>query len=363
MKSKINIVFLIMTLFLGGCSDQKIIEQLGFTRLTAYDSVENSDDIRITINIPKADQKGRHVLSAVARTSKEARQTFSRQNNRRIVSGQLRMALFGERLAKKGVWRHMDTLIRDPAISKKLFLAIVEGDAGSLISKEYKPYPTTSDYLSRLIQTDTESGLIPETNLYTFTRDYMNDGIDPVVPLIKEGKKAVTATGVALFQDDRYVGRVDQKKSVIFSLLQRNVQGVDLSMPIADGNQVMLGNVISHKKLKVTGDSLDQMKLTIHVEVYGSIQEYTGQLDLNKEANQVQLEEMMSESFKKMVTELVDMFQKKKIDPLGFGKLIRNRMGSYAEWEALDQRKAVSEIAVEVEAQVRIKNYGLLQEG
>ncbi|RIX48640.1 Ger(x)C family spore germination protein [Paenibacillus nanensis] len=362
MSLKISKVFLVLTLLLAGCSDRKIIEELGFTRLTAFDSVEDSDNIRVTINIPKADQKGRFILSTVAKTSKEAKTTFSRQNNRKVVSGQLRMALFSESLARKGIWRHMDTLIRDPAISKKLFLAIVEGDAGSLIGKEYKPYPTTSDYLTRLMETDEDAGLIPDINLFTFTRDYMNDGIDPVMPILKQSAKSVMTTGVALFQDDRYVGRVEHKKSVIFSLLQRNVKGVDLSMPIADGQQVMLGNVISHRKLKVTGRSVEQMKLIIHVEVYGSIQEYTGQLDLNKGANQVQLENVMSESLKKLVTELVDMFQKKKIDPLGIGKLIRNRMGSYAEWEALDQRKTVSEIPVEVVAEVRIKDYGLLQE-
>ncbi|MCR2807082.1 Ger(x)C family spore germination protein [Paenibacillus soyae] len=362
MRAKISVFILIAVLFLASCSDQKIIERLGFTRLSAFDSVENSDDIRVTSNIPKADQKGRFILSSVARTSKEARITFSRENNRRIVSGQLRMVLFGDSLAGKGVWKHMDTFVRDSAISQKLFIAVVEGNAGALISKEYKPYPTTSDYLTRLVETNMDAGLIPKANLFTFTRDYMNDGVDPVAPLIKQDAKSVKMTGVALFQDDRYVGRIEQNKSIIFSFLHRKVTGADLSISLDDGEQIMLGNITSKRKLKVTGRSLDQMKLSVHVELHGSIQEYTGDLDLSEGANQMKLESLMSDSLKKTVTELVDMFQRKKVDPLGMGKLIRNRMGSYEEWKAIDQRKAVSEIEVEVEAVVRVKDYGLLQE-
>lgn len=359
MKSRFWIFILLI--FVVGCSDQKILERLGFTRLAAYDSNEG-EGIRVTINIPKADQKGRLVLTAVTQTSKEARLVFARQNNREIVSGQLRMVLFGSDLAHKGIWQHMDTLIRDPSISTKTTVVVVEGNASDLISTEYKPYPTTSDYLTKLIEMDSEKGVIPNANLYSFARDYMNDGVDPVASLVRKGERSVTVIGTALFRDDHYVGRVEPPKSVVLTMLQRNLRGADLFLRIDNKEEVMLGNVASHKSIEVKGKSPDRMKAIIKLNVQGSVQEYTGNLDLTKASNQLELEKMMSDALKDNIEDMVKTFQKEKVDPIGLGKLMRNNMESYAEWERIDQRKAVSDIEVEIKAKVHIKDFGRLQE-
>lgn len=47
-------------------------------------------------------------------------------------------------------------------------------------------------------------------------------------------------------------------------------------------------------------------------------------------------------------------------DPIGFGHLYRGRFGSRAEWEQWDWDERVKELTVTVEAQMRVRRYGLI---
>src|SRR5690606_31122655 len=114
------LTFAALMLSLTGCGDQRILEDLGFIHTYGFDVVEQDQDenepielYRITANIPKANREGREkqeTLSTMAITVKEARIKMSAKTELSLVSGQLRNTLFGTEFAKKGIWRHIDTL-------------------------------------------------------------------------------------------------------------------------------------------------------------------------------------------------------------------------------------------------------------
>ncbi|MEH7548400.1 hypothetical protein V7306_21890 [Neobacillus vireti] len=51
-----------------------------------------------------------------------------------LESGQLRLALYGRKLSKKGINDFVDTLNRDPSIGSLVQMAIVDGDATVILN-------------------------------------------------------------------------------------------------------------------------------------------------------------------------------------------------------------------------------------
>ncbi|MFB9328804.1 Ger(x)C family spore germination protein [Paenibacillus aurantiacus] len=359
-------------LLLAGCRDEKIIERMGFTRTVALDLPDGEEDktkLKVTISIPKSEPaNARIVLTTIAQSNKEARIMFSRQNNRQIVSGQLRAVLFGEQLAKDGLWKNIDTFVRDPSIGSKVNVIVVNGNANALLQRNYKQFPSTGEYIEDLVRTERGATEIPLSNLHTFTRDYFDDGIDPVAPLIKEGKEALALDGIALFRDDVFVMRVEPQKSLLFNFMHKNfVTGeVVMALPIQEGEQqrIMLSFVASNRKIKIrhakTIRGGEDIQVHFHLKIRGEVLEYHGKLNLQKTPDQKELEKRMKAYVESETMHLLEKMQQLRIDPLGIGQHVRNRM-TFAQWKKLDWREMIPDLKIRVTADVKIKDIGKLQ--
>ncbi|GGD95285.1 Ger(x)C family spore germination protein [Paenibacillus nasutitermitis] len=358
----------------AGCRDEKIIEQLGFIRTIAFDTGstnKNGKQLRVTISIPKAEPpKESIVLTSEAATSKEARSTFARENNRQVVSGQLQTVLFGEVLSQKGLWQHVDTLIRDPAIGNKVSLAVVEGDANQLLQREYAQYPSTGDYIENLIRSAYRTNEIPYSNLYTFTRDYFDKGIDPITPLVRAYKNAIRISGLALFREDRYVGKIESRNSLLFASLIGPVKAGDLSIPVPDGDgegsDIVFMSFISSKR-KVTVNAVHPIKsgsdlsVTIKLKIRGSLLEYSGKQNVQDSKVQRKLETQMNAYLEKEALTMIKNMQLLGADSMGIGQYARNKMG-YAQWKEVDWHAFYSQTPIKVVVDMKIKDVGKVQE-
>jgi spore germination protein len=376
MKSSRKLGLVLLLTLLTGCRDEFILEQLGFTRAVAYD-VANKDTnvndlLKITFSISKANENEneRILLSTVARTSKEARITFTRQNNRRIVTGQLRSVLFGTTLAKQGLWKHVDTLFRDPSIGSKVNVLLVDGNANDFLERNYKQYPSTGTYIDSLIRTAAKTFDVPDVTLYSFTRDYFDDGIDAIAPILKEGPETITLSGIGLFNQDKYVMRIEPKQMMLFAFIRdRLISGetyFDVSEEQDEHELAMLSSISSKRNIKVSHEKRPttdgtSIKVNINLDLYGSLLEYTGKLNLQEDRNQVLLENQINAYIEKETTAMIKNMQKYKTDPIGIGQYVRNSM-TYAEWSKLEWDEAFANIDVKVHAKMHIKNTGKLQE-
>jgi spore germination protein len=361
---------LCFALLLTGCKDKRILEELGFTNTTSYDLVEtdNGKMLLIANSIPKADpdaKTSREVLHTISKTSKEARIQLSAQTNRIVVSGQLRSILFGMDLAKDGVWEHMDTLVRDPSIGSRVRIIVAQGRAFDILKSDYPQHPPTGTYISKMLEKEAKANVTPEVNLYHFTRDFLDDGIDPVAPIIKHGEEHAVLDGIALFKDDKYVARIEPKKTLIFAFLRDKFKQGEISMDLSEGGkrEVMLfSSVISQRKIKVKRpkDALSNIEVDIQLDVQGSVLEYIGNLDISKYNDQHQLERKMEQYVNKESELLIKKMQENGCDSIGIGQYVRIGM-KYKDWKQLDWRNEFPNIKVKVTSQIKIKDFGKFQ--
>jgi len=367
-------MLLLIISVLTGCGDQRILEKLGFTQTTSYDLDPNQEQasndekqeqqkLLVSVTIPRtSDETSRELITATAYTSKEAKLKLQSQTEFRMVSGQLRNTLFGLSLAKQGIWEHIDTLVRDSSISPRVRVTIVNGSAHELLAKDYSQHYRTGQYIDRMLEKEAISQTIPEVSLYQFTKDFLDDGIDAVAPVIKQINDHVAIDGVALFQDDRYVTKIEPDQAIIFAILRGKFKNGEMSVDMSEvgrsNEHIMFTSLISNRKIKVKASPEAQRYYAdISIDVSGSVLEYTGKLSIDNEEHQKQIEKTIEEYIKLKGEELIAMMQKNNVDSIGLGKYVRNKL-SYEQWKNLNWRKVYPTIEVTCNVHVRIKDYG-----
>ncbi|MDF0728152.1 Ger(x)C family spore germination protein [Cytobacillus sp. S13-E01] len=367
-----RIILVVTIILLTGCADQRILEELGFTHTVSYDvadkdSYEDNQMLRIGLSIPIASdevKETREILVTNAYSSKESRTILSTETDRILVSGQLRNTLFGDELARKGIWDHIDTLVRDPAVGQNTKIIVVSGEAYEILKKDYKQHPRTGEYIDRLIDKEVNSQAIPDVTIYHFTRDYFDDGIDPVAPLLKENGEHLIVDGIALFNSDKYVTSIESSKAMLFSILTKNFKEGQISVNLTgndeekDKEMVMFSSVISKRKIHaVKSNDESQFKVNIKITIHGSVLEYIGEKKLGDDVARQELENEMSKYIKMETEKMITYMQEHNVDSIGIGKYVRNSL-NFEEWQELDWNEVYPKVEVAVDAELKIKDYG-----
>ncbi|MDF2652158.1 MAG: germination protein Ger(x)C family [Paenibacillus sp.] len=364
------LITLLGTFWITGCGDQRILEDLGFIHTASYDLMEQEESnadrqLKVTVSIPKADREGkikREILTTNAKTVKEARIKLSRQTELSLVSGQLRNTLLGLELARAGIWKNMDTFVRDPSISQRVKLTVVNGNASDLLSKNFPQHPSTGQYIERMLEKEVKSQNVPYVTLYQFTRDYFDDGIDPIIPMVKEEKNNVVLDGIALFNEDKYVARIEPAKTLIFAMIRgdfnRGEISIDLGGKEAEArNEVMFSSLVGHHKIAVTQNNKNNIQVKLDIKIQGSVLEYIGDLELVEETDKTKLEALVSAYLSKETEKMIQFMQQNQADSIGIGKAVRNSM-SYEQWKQLDWKQVYPQVKVTCQIQVMMRDYG-----
>lgn len=369
-------VFLLLATVMG-CgtkTDERVLENLGITQSIAYDLEDEEQDgdtpkrLRTTIIFPNTDPISRnevYVISAVAESSKAGRVILARQTKRTLVSGQMRSAIFGEDLAKEGLRPYMDTLYRDPTIGTRVRVAVVEGKASEILYRKDKEDPRIGRYVDRLLEKEAEKHDIPEITLHRWLRDYLDDGIDPVMPLIVNAKTAVSTSGIGLFLEDRLVHKLSPQESIYFVLLFENFRQGEVGITLKSDNgtdvPIMLSSIINSRKIHVSRLSdPPYFRVSINVHIEGSITEYMGEHDLGDYQQIFKLEQDIARFMQDKLNAMIQHMQKHRVDSIGIGKKVRNML-RYKEWKALDWRETYAQMDINVQVKVSIKDTGNIQ--
>ncbi|MCT1400388.1 Ger(x)C family spore germination protein [Paenibacillus sp. p3-SID867] len=358
------LLLLLCIIPLSGCGDQRILEDLGFIQTTSYDLLPDGK-LAISVSIPQADPETtakREVLTATANSSKEAKMIMSRRTGMLLVSGQIRNVLFGLSMAENGLHGHLDTLFRDPSISSQVKVSVVEGHAGELLIDDYRQHPRTGRYIDMLLEKEALGQTIPKVTLFNFARDFFDQGVDPVAPIIKKHENNyITTNGIALFRDDRYVTKIEPQDALVFAFLRGKFRdgqiNIELSEPGDTKENVMFSSLISSRKVKVTRGAQGVDKVTYHIKVTGTVLEYIGDARLSNDRERHELEKRISKYISKKGDRIITLMKQHQVDNLGIGTVVRNRVG-YAQWKKMNWRQELQKLPVECLVEVHIKDYG-----
>ncbi|WP_438447820.1 Ger(x)C family spore germination protein [Gorillibacterium sp. sgz5001074] len=347
-------------LLLAGCGEQRKLEDLGMIHAVALDRISRGT-LQVGVSIPKPSEGGKlfsEYQTVQADSVKEARTKIQRRTGEILVSGQLRTILIGKDLAEGGIWRYMDAYQRDPIIGERTLIAVVDGPANNILSSDYPDRPSAGDYVNKLLLRDAKIHESPDVTVYSFARDFYDDGIDPIAPLLKLESRNVSISGIALFHGDSYAGSVAAQDIIRFLLLYGNARQGEIAMKLDGNEQVMISGLLSHRRTKVMHSKGGEPEVEIQLRIRASVLEYIGERDIGKEEDQEWIIQQITKHLEASMQDLVAQLQEKNADALGIGKRVRNAMG-YDEWKAYDWNSRYPKLKIGVKIRLLIKDFGI----
>jgi spore germination protein len=209
-------------ILMSGCLQQKPLEELGLVTAMGYD--KEDEQLRGTIVYYEFDPlhtNNSKIVSTLANTIKGIRQKENLSSSRKLVSGQLRIAIYGEELAKEGIISYIDTLSRDSEVGTMVYLSVAENSAYDLINNSQQSQEITNvgTYLYDLISQNVEAESLVSPTLHEFMQCYYSEGRDPVLPMLDFTDDTLLIKGLALFKDEKMKGIIDIDKSFYLKLM------------------------------------------------------------------------------------------------------------------------------------------------
>lgn len=347
-----------MLFILTGCHQRDIIENIGFIHTLGFDLADDADKLRVTVSFPFADKREDRTISTLAYTNKEARIYLSNQSDKNLVAGQARSILIGKKLAEQGIWKQIDTIYRDTIFRPNIKLAVVEGEAQQLMESQFEDLAEMNQSLEDLLNKEARLNTIPDIDIHKFARDYLDDAVDPIAPMIKKTDTGMMATGIALFKDDQYVTSLDTIQSRIFFLMTGDFKEGDLFIK-TDNETIFIDFLSNRQKTDVSFHSPEDIHIDIKIEFTSYLLEYQGDQNISTDQGIERLEEVIEQYIEDEIKKIVQIMKQYEIDNAGYGKYIRMKT-DYQTWKKMNWPESVDHITVTPHVDVKILDTGLL---
>lgn len=330
-KITVYLVVLMVTIQISGCANKRILDENAMSFVVGYD-LHGKDMVRGTVVYPVINpfaQEKIQVISGVNRTSKGLRDVFDLQMDKKPVAGQLRISLYNEELARKGIMQMVDALYRDPSVGTRLYLGIVEKDCYSLLTKPFKEEGNIGNYLFELLDHNIREERIPSSTMHEFLRSYYSEVSDPALPLFTlKGDEAIIK-GVAILQKDKMVGWISPREAFLMKLIinrfrdgdyQASIPAKRLTPKSSDGEKnvdVVLDTLSSYSRIRLVKDGAPEFKVKVGIKA--RILEVSRQVNLGDERVLSVLSDEIGKEIEQGLLQLTQKLKKMKADPIGFG--------------------------------------------
>jgi spore germination protein len=350
--------FLFLILFLSGCSflPTYIVNEIDMSQGVGYDQAgKNAVKGTIVFPIFKRDKtSSSEVRTAIGKSSKEIRSILNNETRYPLVSGQLRVAIYGKKIAKKGINDFVDTLHRDPSIGSLVQMAIVDGEANELFKMKKYKNENVSLHIQDLLEQNMKMGLLPRTDLQSYLFQLFQIGQDPYLPLIKKENDNIRIIGMALFKDDQYVSSIPMEDLFIFKTL------VDINRPglrhfiLENRDKVVLETLYSDAKYKVK-TLHGKPEFTIHLKMSSKLQEFAPSEKQRQSFDKKKYQKQVEKELEINAINIINQFKKHQVDPLGLGAKYKEHYRGFNEKQ---WKMYYPNIKVTVKADVEIQQTG-----
>jgi spore germination protein len=356
MRSRIIVVCLIV-FTLTGCVPSTSIEDIMLVEAIGYD-YKNKNEIEATAaaTIYGSGEGGgtskTEAFTGSSQTSKDIQRVLQAESPQPIGIGKLKVALYSEKLAEKGIFSYIDSLGRDARIGRLLYIGVVEGKAQDLLTQKYEASETVSLYLLDLMEQNMKENL-PKFNFHDFFYSLHGKGMDPFGPLVKRKDDKIKITGLALFDDDRYIDSISFRDCFVFKMLFESFKNGLYQIKMGE-SYAEIQSIHSKVKYKVeNGNGRPVVKISVNMR---GVVEEVGGMNLKGKESLKKLEKTSGEQLEEDALRLIRRFQQKGIDPLRMGDKARHQTRGWSE-EKWNQ--AYPDAQVDVDIKVNIVEMGV----
>ncbi|KGP73114.1 Ger(x)C family spore germination protein [Pontibacillus yanchengensis] len=375
---RLTLLMICSVLCLTSCVEKKYLEQIGIVTAVGYDMLDEEGWLEGTHVLFQFDPNQANVSQIIttrAKTAKGLINDASLKTSKKLASGQLRLVLFGDKIAKEGVMRLLDTLARDAEIADMMYIAVSETTANQVLrANNFEDAANIGTYLHQLIQKNIQDEKVPQSTLHDFLHHYYDRSSDPVVPILNEENSKPTIRNLAVFRGDQMVGKISAKEGFHLKLLKDRFESGQLEMVIpqepfiddkesdrhyeeVQGIYINLGELSSDTDIQVV--SVDNIEFNVNINITARVLELSEAVKMEDDKIIKKLEETIDKNLEQQTEELIQKLQEMNSDPVGFGLKYQRKVGPKA-MENDKWRELYPQMKVKININTKILRSGII---
>lgn len=301
------------------------------------------------------------VITGKGDTLGETRESRQLKLDKKLLLGLEKVVLASEETARYGIEPWLDILFSNPNVNDTGYFVVCKGKTEDMMNLKINGYPSSGDYIEGIVRHSTEQSFFPKKyELMDVYHSLVSEGKNISAPYIEVVDNLPMITGLALFDKDKMVRKIDLKESKAMNLLRdNNVRG---TITIEDNPQKYVDvYVTSKRKVRVSREG-DKYAFNIDINMDGYILSNLVYESPNQDPKILKnIGSGVEREVKEITEEFIEKMQNEyKIDCLNLGSYAAAKFGRRM---GMDWNEVVSnaDINVNVKAKIDIRSRGQLK--
>ncbi len=396
------LVILLTVLLLPGCWGFRETDQLGYILSMGIDKgKENIVEITFTVAIPQAPgggdkEKSTVVISLEAASIFGALQMADSFMSRDMTFIHNNMIVVSEEIAKEGLSKYINPLVRSREIRRNSYVMITKGKAKDFLEKNVtviEKYP--SRQIGMLMENKKHVGFIPVADIDTFYDGATSPGREPVVTLVgvnqgregeekdksfaekvrtelaysagelpRSGANKIDVIGTAVFRRDKLVGFLNGSETRYYQMINGKYGSAIFTFPDPETSEGYIVVVrikqaaVPQVKMDITGD-VPQIGVDLTLE--GEIMSIQSGINYESQEKQEEFKQYLENYIATEINSVVEKAQNEfKSDIFGLGDYTRKYFWTWQAWNDYNWLERFPQAEIEVRPHLYIRRTGLL---
>lgn len=339
-----------------------VVEELNIPNAVGYDIEEGPDastlysvPLRIYFSESKLQNESK-LITAEGINLGETRNRRQLQSSRRFILGLEKALIVSEKAAEYGVRSIIDILLNNPQVNDNARMVVCRGKAKDIMQYEVKKFGGTEEYIGSQIEHLTQFNFFPENyTLMNFIILSTSEGKTPVLPYIDIVDDELKVIGVAIFNKDKMIKKLNIEDTKILNLLREN-GGKGVLTVQKSSKEYTNYYPKANRKVKCYKEG-DKYKFTIDIMLKGPIVSNELYKDLDTDPKvlkqfQKDMEEQVKEKCEKLISEIKKNYE---VDVLQLGSVAAAK---YGRESGVDWNKEILNSEIKVNVKVKVDSQG-----
>lgn len=259
-------------------------------------------------------------------------------DDKKSILGLEKVLIISENMAEYGVKDLIDILLRNTHLSGTAYAAICKDKASNILGINIKGYPSSADFIGGLIKNSVYYNFFSnEYKVMDLFYTIDSEGCNITLPYIEIKDQGIQITGMALFNKNKMVAKVNVDEYKIMNIMrENNVKGI-LSI-LKTPKEYTDYYATSKRKIYCTKEG-DKYKFTIDIDLKGEIITDTLYKNLQEDPKKNDVfDNEMAEKVKKSCNDfIIKMKNEYKVDCLQLGEVAAAKYGRQTgvDWNSI----------------------------
>jgi spore germination protein KC len=396
---KLSVWFFLAAWLLGGCWDKLEVEDQLFPVTMGIDRGEQSR-YRIAVRIPisaamragilggqTGEASPAEVMAVEADTVVQGIYILNASVGRRITLRHLRGIAVGEELARGGLRPLLSELQRNAEIRETAGFWVARGSATETLRRSKPTGELNPAKINEgLLLVEKGLHMAPPIRLQQILMRHADPGIDAFAPVVglnrrivggdgeqtprsavagdlnRMGRNPMEIAGTAVLRGDRLAGflTVDETQALLALRGEMGKAYMTLPDPLNKGRRLTIRYQQENKPKNIARITPDGPQVTVRLLLEGEV--LSGTANYRDPAQRRQIEQAAASFMEEIIRSVLRKTIEWQADPVGYGLLFRTRFATWDAWVAYRWRKQIPRLRVQVDADMRIRRFGLIHQ-